>query len=184
MTAGNNETPRWTSTTKRLPLSLQLWHKQHSFSPVLQPKAPALTLQKKCQDRVMQPTKPNSPAPTKRGQHWLATAWHTDAHVHTCLTLCDLLGLLSRLYVYSFHLPTPSQKATEMATLATTPFLTEQQDSPVIHMNLEAEKSQTTPLFVYKTSPLQWDHSCPFCSSPPFPFYLHSPAHTAPLAGF
>lgn len=65
MTAGSSKTPGWTSTTKRLPLSLQLWHKQRSFSPVLQPKAPALILQKKCQTRVRQPSKPNSPAPMK-----------------------------------------------------------------------------------------------------------------------
>lgn len=45
------------------------------------------------------------------------------------------------MYVYPSYLATPSQKGTEMATLATTPFLTEQQDCPVIYMNLEAEKS-------------------------------------------
>lgn len=38
-TAGSKETLRWTSTTKSLHLSLHLWHKQCSFSPVLQPNA-------------------------------------------------------------------------------------------------------------------------------------------------
>lgn len=40
MIAWSSKTSKWTSRTKRLPLSLQLWHKQHSFSPVLQLRGP------------------------------------------------------------------------------------------------------------------------------------------------
>lgn len=81
MTAGSSKAPGWTSTTKRPPLSLQLWHKHCPFSPVLHPKMPALILQKKCQTRVTQPSKPSRPAPMKVGQHWPATAWHTHTYL-------------------------------------------------------------------------------------------------------
>lgn len=190
MTAWSSETPRWTSTTKRLPLSLQLWHKQHSFSPVLQPRAPALILQKKCQNRVTQPSKPNSPAlmfSWSYDSHSMASHSMARAHTHTYLpnTIKFSKGYCPDCMFTPLTFPPPSHPAQKWPPCPLHHFWW---GSRTVQWSIwtyrQRKAKEMCVLFIsIQNIPCPVGPLGPSCPCPPLPFYLRSPPHTALLAG-